>query len=96
MILPQAANIVLVTSGGDGREAQVEVVRRLVHKYGLRLQLVLYPLAERPGLPAPPHSLVPVARESGGRVFTVMDEGVGIDSKVSTAPDLRCGEIFLP
>ncbi|XP_063867475.1 calcium-activated chloride channel regulator 2-like [Scylla paramamosain] len=80
---PQAANIVLLTSGGKGRKAQVEDVRRLVHKYGLRLQLVLYPLAERPGLPAPPHALVPVARESGGRVFTVMDEGVGNDSKVS-------------
>ncbi|XP_071532883.1 calcium-activated chloride channel regulator 1-like isoform X2 [Panulirus ornatus] len=79
----QAANIVLVTSGGDGRESEAEEVRQLVQRYGLRLLLVLYPLAERPGLPAPPHALVPVARESGGRVFTVMDEGVGIDSKVS-------------
>lgn len=89
LIFPQAANIVLVTSGGDGRENQVDDVRRLVNKYGLRLQLVLYPLAERPGLPAPPHSLVSVARESGGRVFTVMDEGVGIDSKVSGMNDFR-------
>ncbi|XP_069194169.1 calcium-activated chloride channel regulator 1 [Procambarus clarkii] len=80
---PQAANIVLVTSGGDGRENEADEVRSLVQKYGLRLLLVLYPLAERPGLPAPPHALVPIARESGGRVFTVMDEGVGIDSKVS-------------
>lgn len=96
MVLPQAANIVLITSGGDGREAQVDGVRSLIHKYGLRLQLVLYPLAERPGLPAPPHSLVPVARESGGLVFTVMDEGVGIDSKVSMVNDLRCGENISP
>lgn len=73
----------LVTSGGDGRENEADEVRSLVQKYGLRLLLVLYPLAERPGLPAPPHALVPIARESGGRVFTVMDEGVGIDSKVS-------------
>nr|XP_053635612.1 uncharacterized protein LOC128690882 [Cherax quadricarinatus] len=80
---PQAANIVLVTSGGDGRESEAEEVQRLVQRYGLRLLLVLYPLAERPGLPAPPHALVPIARESGGSVFTVMDEGVGNDSKVS-------------
>ena len=85
----------LLTSGGKGRNEQVEDVRRLVHKYGLRLQLVLYPLAERPGLPAPPHALVPVARESGGRVFTVMDEGVGIDSKVSTLSYLRCSANIL-
>ncbi|XP_068219573.1 calcium-activated chloride channel regulator 2-like [Palaemon carinicauda] len=79
----QAANIVLVTSGEHGRETEAEKVRQVIQDYGLRLLLVLYPLTERPGMPAPEHSLVPVARESGGRVFTVMDEGVGIDSKVS-------------
>ncbi|XP_068219578.1 calcium-activated chloride channel regulator 1-like isoform X2 [Palaemon carinicauda] len=79
----QEANIVLVTSGSHDRQAETEEVREIVLEYGLRLQLVLYPLTEKPGLPAPDHSLVPIAKESGGRVFTVMDEGVGIDSKVS-------------
>ncbi|XP_066980825.1 calcium-activated chloride channel regulator 1-like isoform X2 [Macrobrachium rosenbergii] len=79
----QEANIVLVTSGSHAREAEAEEVRQIVLEYGLRLLLVLYPLTEKPGLPAPDHSLVPIAKESGGRVFTVMDEGVGIDSKVS-------------
>lgn len=79
----KGANIVLLTSGEQSRANEVEKVSNLIQTYGLRLLLVLYPFQEYPGRPAPSHSLAPLAKSSGGSVFTVMDEGVGTDSKVS-------------
>ena len=80
---PRGATIILVTAGDQTRASEAGDVKRTVSREGLRLVLVLYPLLERPGLPVPPHALTPIARESGGAVFTVMDEGVGTDSKVN-------------
>ena len=79
----KGAKIVMVTSGGHSRENEARDVAKIIHEAGLQLILVLYPLQENPGLPAPAHALIPIARQSGGTVFTVMDEGVGNDSKVS-------------
>lgn len=100
----RGATIILLTAGDQSRSAQAEEVRRVASDEGLRIVLVLYPLQERPGLPIPPHSLVPIARESGGSVFTVMDEGVGTDSKVNMLVSLmealrsavRAGEAETP
>ncbi|XP_076069642.1 uncharacterized protein LOC143041535 [Oratosquilla oratoria] len=80
------ATVVMVTAAGHHRQRhheEEEEARLLVRKYGLQLMLVLYPLSERPGVPIPNHGLEPLATTSGGRVFTVMDEGVGKDSKIS-------------
>ena len=79
----RGARVVMITSGGHSRENEASAVAEIVHNAGLQLILLLYPLQENPGLPAPPHALIPIARQSGGTVFTVMDEGVGNDSKVS-------------
>lgn len=79
----RGATIILLTAGDQNRATEADKVRQVASDEGLRLILVLYPLQERPGLPVPPHALVPIARESGGSVFTVMDEGVGTDSKVN-------------
>jgi len=79
----RGATVILITAGDQTRESEADEVKRVLQEEGLRLVLVLYPLLERPGMPIPPHALVPLARESGGSVFTVMDEGVGTDSKVN-------------
>ena len=80
---PRGATIILLTAGDQTRAAEEKDVRKFASDEGMRIVLVLYPLQERPGFPVPPHALVPFARESGGSVFTVMDEGVGMESKLN-------------
>lgn len=82
------ANIILITTGaGAGTHHQMKEMIRLIESRKVRVTPVLYPITERPGSASSSvtHSLEPLVHASGRgtRTFTVMDEGVGNDSKVS-------------
>lgn len=79
------ANIILVSSGaGVATLNQMDEMLHLIESRRIRVTPVIYPMTERSGSTrsAIAHGLEPLAG-SGGRSFTVMDEGVGNDSKVS-------------
>ena len=82
------ANIILITSGaGSGTHSQMSEMIRLVKLRQVRITPILYPVTEKPGIPASvvSLSLQPLVKASKGmsRSFTVMDEGVGNESKIS-------------
>ncbi|XP_018008279.1 calcium-activated chloride channel regulator 2-like [Hyalella azteca] len=82
------ANIILITTGaGAATHHQMDEMIRLVQSRRVRVTPILYPLTERPGTASSSasQSLESLVLASGGstRTFTVMDEGVGNDSKVS-------------
>lgn len=81
------ASIILVTSGsGTSTQHQMKEIIRLGNEREIKIMMVLYPITERPGTTSinSLQDLMPLARAGlGGRTFTVMDEGVGNDSKVS-------------
>ncbi|KAK8732368.1 hypothetical protein OTU49_007056 [Cherax quadricarinatus] len=79
------ATIILVTTGkGAAHQREVDEMSRLATSRGVRIDTVIYPLTERRGGGGTAtdglQSLVAATR---GSSFTVMDEGVGNDSKVS-------------
>ncbi|MCL4137960.1 UNVERIFIED_CONTAM: hypothetical protein GTU68_056467, partial [Idotea baltica] len=83
------ANIILVTTGaGTATHHQMDEMVRMVQNSGVRVIPVVYPLTEKPGTTSSSatESLEPLIRANGedsGSLFTVVDEGVGNDSKVS-------------
>ncbi|CAL4096642.1 unnamed protein product, partial [Meganyctiphanes norvegica] len=81
----EGASIIIITTGsGPAPPHDVQEMIRLVKARSLRIELVVYPLTERRhGYITPKHGLESVVEASGGSIFTVMDEGVGNDSKVS-------------
>lgn len=77
------ATLILITTGsGPTGEREVEEMMTLARKRRFRIEVVLYPLSERRGATAAPHGLETLVQATGGSIFTVMDEGVGNDSKV--------------
>ncbi|ROT86008.1 hypothetical protein C7M84_022878 [Penaeus vannamei] len=77
------ATIILVTTGtGPTPSREVDEMIRLAETRRLRVEVVLYPLTERRGAAAITHGLERLVEASRGTIFTVMDEGVGNDSKV--------------
>lgn len=83
------ANIILVTTGaGTATHHQMDEMVRMIQNSGVIVIPVVYPLTEKPGTisSSATNSLEPLIKASGegsGRMFTVIDEGVGNDSKVS-------------
>ena len=82
------ANIILITTGaGAGTHHQMDEMVRLIESRQVRITPILYPVTERPGMSfnRESQSLQPLVDASKGRSksFTVMDEGVGNDSKLS-------------
>ena len=78
------ANIILVSSGaGQVTHHQMDEMLHLIESRKIRVIPVIYPMTERSGSTrsAIAHGLEPLA-SNGGKSFTVMDEGVGNDSKV--------------
>lgn len=79
----EGATVILITTGSSqAPKAEVRDMVRLATKWNLRVEVVLYPLTERRGAPALSHGLGPLLEATGGSLFTVVDEGVGNDSKV--------------
>lgn len=79
------ANIILVSSGaGVATQDQMQEMLHLIESRKIRVTPVIYPMTERSGSSrsAIAHGLEPLSGSSG-RSFTVMDEGVGNDSKIS-------------
>ncbi|KAF2352326.1 Calcium-activated chloride channel N-terminal [Trinorchestia longiramus] len=79
------ANIILVSSGaGVTTHHQMDEMIHLIESRGISVTPVIYPMTERSGSTRSSieHGLEPLSGASG-RSFTVMDEGVGNDSKVS-------------
>ncbi|KAB7508142.1 Calcium-activated chloride channel regulator 2 [Armadillidium nasatum] len=81
------ASLILITSGaGTSTHHQLKEMIHLINEKEVKIMLVLYPITERPGTTSITsiQDLMPLTRAGlGGRSFTVMDEGVGNDSKVS-------------
>ncbi|RXG73685.1 Calcium-activated chloride channel regulator 2 [Armadillidium vulgare] len=81
------ASLILITSGaGTSTHLQLKEMIHLINEKEVKIMLVLYPITERPGTTSITsiQDLMPLTRAGlGGRSFTVMDEGVGNDSKVS-------------
>lgn len=77
------ATIIFVTTGtGPTPPREVDEMIRLAETRRLRVEVVLYPLTERRGAAAITHGLERLVEATRGTIFTVMDEGVGNDSKV--------------
>ncbi|KAK3855980.1 hypothetical protein Pcinc_037649, partial [Petrolisthes cinctipes] len=80
------ATVILVTTGkGPMYQREVEEMERLATNRGVRVDTVLYPMTERVGILGGSDSrgLQSLVSATHGFSFTVMDEGVGNDSKVS-------------
>ena len=78
-------NIILVSSGaGVSTDHQMDEILHLISSRKIRVTPVIYPMTERSGSTrsAIAHGLEKLSGNDG-RSFTVMDEGVGNDSKVS-------------
>ncbi|MPC92472.1 Calcium-activated chloride channel regulator 4 [Portunus trituberculatus] len=77
------ATIILVTTGsGPAPRREVDEMITLSAQRNLRIEVVLYPLTERRGAASASHGLEPLVEATHGTLHTVMDEGVGNDSKV--------------
>ncbi|KAK8744770.1 hypothetical protein OTU49_000604, partial [Cherax quadricarinatus] len=77
------ATVILITTGsGPTPQREVKQMRNLAEQRHLRIEVVLYPLTERRGAATASHGLEVLVEQSRGSIFTVMDEGVGNDSKV--------------
>lgn len=79
------ATVILVTTGkGAAHQREMEEMTRLATTRGVRVDTVLYPLTERRGGGGTAtDGLQSLVASTRGSSFTVMDEGVGNDSKVS-------------
>nr|XP_045589593.1 calcium-activated chloride channel regulator 4-like [Procambarus clarkii] len=77
------ATLILITTGsGPTPQREVNEMTSLSEQRHLRVELVLYPLTERRGAATASHGLEALIEFTRGSIFTVMDEGVGNDSKV--------------
>nr|XP_045590148.1 calcium-activated chloride channel regulator 1-like [Procambarus clarkii] len=79
------ATIILVTTGkGAAHQREVDEMSRLATSRGVRVDTVIYPMTERRGGGGTAtDGLQALVAATRGSSFTVMDEGVGNDSKVS-------------
>lgn len=77
------ATLILITTGsGPTPQREVDEMTRLAEQRLLKIETVLYPLTERRGAAATSHGLESLVVATKGTIHTVMDEGVGNDSKV--------------
>lgn len=75
--------VILITTGSSPTsEKEVVSMTSLAEQNHLRIEVVLYPLTEHRGAPQTYHGLEALVEATQGSIFTVMDEGVGNDSKV--------------
>ncbi|KAK4325545.1 hypothetical protein Pmani_003892 [Petrolisthes manimaculis] len=75
--------IILITTGsGQIPQRQMDEIIRIAQHRNMKIEVVLYPLSERRGAAATSHGLETLMEATRGSLFTVMDEGVGNDSKV--------------
>ncbi|XP_042238989.1 calcium-activated chloride channel regulator 4A-like [Homarus americanus] len=75
--------LILITTGsGPTPQREVDEMTYLAKQRHLKVEAVLYPLTERRGAAAATHGLESLMAATQGSIHTVMDEGVGNDSKV--------------
>lgn len=79
----EGTTVIFITTGsGQTPQRQLDEIVRIARHRNLKIIVVLYPLSERRGAPATQHGLETLVESTRGSLFTVMDEGVGNDSKV--------------
>ncbi|CAL4115320.1 unnamed protein product [Meganyctiphanes norvegica] len=80
----EGATLVFLTtgSGTTSQEDMDEMVKLAVEKK-VQVEVILYPLTEHRGSASLTHGLEELVAATHGDVFTVIDEGVGNDSKMS-------------
>uniref|UniRef100_A0A0N7ZCF7 VWFA domain-containing protein n=1 Tax=Scylla olivacea TaxID=85551 RepID=A0A0N7ZCF7_SCYOL len=77
------AVVILITTGSSPTsEEDVVKMISLAEQNNLRIEVVLYPLTEHRGTAPTYHGLETLVKATRGSIFTVMDEGVGNDSKL--------------
>ncbi|XP_068228180.1 calcium-activated chloride channel regulator 1-like [Palaemon carinicauda] len=78
------ATVILVTTGkGTASQDELDEMERLALQHRVRVEAVIYPVTENRGTATTTHGLESLIKATGGSSFTVMDEGVGNDSKVN-------------
>ncbi|XP_064104872.1 calcium-activated chloride channel regulator 1-like [Macrobrachium nipponense] len=78
------ASIIFLTTGkGAATDRAVHDMSELAIARGVRVDTIIYPLTERRGTSTATHGLENLVSVTKGSAFTIMDEGVGNDSKVS-------------
>ncbi|CAL4095473.1 unnamed protein product, partial [Meganyctiphanes norvegica] len=78
----QGATIIIVTSGsGPPAEKDMKEMLHLAQERNLQYQVVIYPVTEQQDIGG--HGLAELSAKTGGATHSVMDEGVGNDSKVT-------------
>ncbi|CAL4169696.1 unnamed protein product [Meganyctiphanes norvegica] len=78
------ATVVLVTAGiGSTPQEEIDVMYHLAILKGIRVEIIFYPLLETSTTNLKKTGLDRLARATGGSISTVMDEGVGNDSKIN-------------
>ncbi|XP_066958487.1 calcium-activated chloride channel regulator 4-like [Macrobrachium rosenbergii] len=78
------ATIILLTTGnGIDNRREVDEMMQLARLHKIRVNTIIYPFIEQKGFLNKGTSLQSLVSSTGGSSFTVMDEGVGNDSKVN-------------
>ncbi|CAL4095825.1 unnamed protein product, partial [Meganyctiphanes norvegica] len=80
----QGATVILVTTGaGSTPQQELNEIIHLAKHQKIHIELILYPFIQQSGEATPNHGLEKLIHASHGSAVTVMDEGVGNDSKVT-------------
>ncbi|KAK7079588.1 hypothetical protein SK128_019402 [Halocaridina rubra] len=78
------STIILVTTGkGMAPQDEIDEMERLALLHRVKVDAVIYPVTENRGTRTTTHGLESLITATRGNTFTVMDEGVGNDSKVN-------------
>ncbi|CAL4124268.1 unnamed protein product, partial [Meganyctiphanes norvegica] len=79
----QGGTIILLTTGtGNTPEEEMNEIIQLTLQKSLKIEVILYPMSESHGSIRADSRLQSLAARSHGSTLTVMDEGVGNDSKL--------------
>ncbi|CAL4243850.1 unnamed protein product, partial [Meganyctiphanes norvegica] len=80
----EGATIILITTGaGSTPQQELDEIIHLAASRKLHIELILYPFIQQSGEATPNHGLDKLIHATHGSAVTVMDEGVGNDSKVT-------------
>ncbi|CAL4162029.1 unnamed protein product [Meganyctiphanes norvegica] len=78
------ATVILITTGsGTTPQNEIDEMIRLANMNYVRVEIILYPSIGNQAVDSSKSDLQRLASATDGTVFTVMDEGVGNDSKMS-------------
>ncbi|CAL4126820.1 unnamed protein product [Meganyctiphanes norvegica] len=79
----EGATVVLLTTGAMEVSIQeLDEINHLAKQRNIQVEAVIYPFTEKSGSVTNKHGLEDIVKNTHGSAYTVMDEGVGNDSKL--------------